>query len=299
MRHFMYVPFTGLGLYGGYRGKAWLKNRIQVFKQFVVPSLQAQTSQNFMIWVSWRPEERTNKQVQDLKYFLDVIFPDRVIFTYNGVCFWDDKYPDEEARRRLLTSLHHSMTELVNLTGDVSDVLMTIQPSDDCYYDGMVEETQRVLSKKKVQAYSYTKGYIVNYQTLETREYNPETHPPFYTIKFPKHIFIDPYKHADYTGPYKSHEYAVDKLKGRESDQRGFLVGTHGENISTHFNIPYAGEKVENVLNSFGLGVAEPVKICYSIRKKLMRKLPHRVQRKLRYIFGERLYQRIYKLLHG
>ena len=100
--HFLYVPFSGLGLYGGYRGKRWLQNRIQVFKQFVVPSLLAQTSKNFSLWISWRHEDRYNPLVRELKEWLVLhlnYFP--VIFTYSGVCFWDDKYPDDIARTRL------------------------------------------------------------------------------------------------------------------------------------------------------------------------------------------------------
>ena len=179
MRHLIYVPFTGLGLYGGFRGNRWLKNRIKIFKQFTVPSLRKQTNQNFTIWVSWRRQERNNKHVKDLYNVLVNRFgKERVVFTYSGVCFWDDKYDDAEAHERLITALHHTTGELIDHIGDVSDVLMTIQPSDDCYYSGMVEDVQRVLSKKKTQGFSYTKGYIANYQTLETREYNPETHLP-------------------------------------------------------------------------------------------------------------------------
>lgn len=290
--HFMYVPFTGLGLYRGFRGQTWLKNRIQVFKQFVVPSLQAQTNQNFMIWVSWRPEERGNRQVEALKQYLEGIFgSSRVVFTYYGVCFWDDKYSEVEAYTRLMRSLHHSMSELINYVGDVQDVIMTIQPSDDCYYAGAVAEIQTVL--KNTQACGYTKGYICSYQTKEVREYNPDTNPPFFSIKFSKEIFIDPYQHFKYTGPYHSHEYVPDYLKYAKIEKRGFLVGCHGENISTHFNLPYAGQPA--ILVGFpALALAPVLKIRYSLRKRLLRKLPHQVQRKLRYWFGELLLNKFY-----
>lgn len=300
MRHFLYVPFTGLGLYGGARGKRWLKNRIEIFKQFVIPSLQVQTSQNFTIWVSWRREERGNKEVLKLYSYLARIFgPDRVVFTFAGVCFWDDKYPDDEARKRLISSLHNSLGTLINYVGDVKDVLMTIQPSDDCYSIHMVKEMQDIFSNTDYQAVGYTKGYIMNYQTLQLKEYNPKTNPPFFTIKFPKATFIDPFKHMTYTGPYKSHEYVGDKLKYLGIDRRGFIVGTHGENISTHFNNPYAGEPTLIPLAEFGLDLVKPIKISYSFRKHLMKKLPYRVQRKLRYIFGEKLYQKVYQFIHG
>jgi hypothetical protein len=300
LKHYFYVPFLGLGLYGGSRGKRWLKNRISIFKQFVVPSLLAQTNQNFSLWVSWRREDRGNKDIQLLELYLRGLFGfERVIFTYSGVCFWDDKYPDEEAHTRLVTSLHQTMTELINHIGGVDTVLMTIQPSDDCYHTGMVDEVQTLLRETDAQAVGYSMGYIANYKTLEVKDYNPETNPPFFTIKFPKSIFIDPLQHMLYTGPYKSHEYVGNTLRYVQIPKRGFLVGCHGENISTHFNLPYAGEQVNSPLTLFGLEFVKPIKICYSIRKKLMQKLPHRVQRKLRYIFGEKIYQTIYKLIHG
>lgn len=314
MRHFLYVPFTGLGLYNGFRGNRWLRNRIKVFKQFVVPSLKNQTNQNFKIWVSWREQERTNKYVKDLFSFLEQEFPNRVVFTYSGVCFWDDKYPDNEARERLMTSIHGSMNEIINHIGDVDHVIMTIQPSDDLYNNEMVEEVQREL--QKYEAVGYKKGYIMSYATKELLEYTPLTNPPFYSIKFSKEDFIDPFKHADYTslkkdvGQYKkgtplpSHEYVGECLKYKQIDKRGFLVGTHGENISTHFNHPYGGNEVkgldrEHVMERFGIRFVKPLKLKISIRKLIMRKLPYGWQRKLRYWLGEKLFNSFYKFLRN
>ena len=322
-KHFMYVPFTGLGNYGGYRGARWLRNRIQVFKQFVIPSLQAQTSHNFILWVSWRWEERKNPQVVALKDYLDTIKEFQTVFTYNGVCFWDDKYPNAVARERVLTSIRASLTELTNYVGDVDEVLLTLQPSDDCYQMGTVESLQNVFQDEKMKntlAIGFAKGYMCNYRTLELAEYNPKTNPPFFTIRFPKKVFIDPPAHANHISikhdilnedgtvkypagsPYPSHEYMPDVFgKGYCTvDIRGFLVGTHSENISTHFNHPYKGADVDkDVLRQFGLQNAEVLKIKVSIRKWLLRKLPHRAQRKLRYIFGELIWQRMYNFLRG
>jgi hypothetical protein len=298
----MYVPFTGLGLYGGFRGNRWLRNRIAVFKRFVVPSLEAQTSQNFTLWVGWRREEIDNKHVAELeKHLIDIFGEERVIFTYGGLCFWDDKYEDAIAHQRLVMSLHHSLKTLVNYVGDVDEVLMSIQPSDDCYNKYHVETVQEFFNQTEAyDAHGYTKGYLMNYQTGELKEYNPKTNPPFFTIRFKKETFIDPLRHLKFTGPYKSHEYIGDHMRYHTEDMRGFLVGTHGENVSTHFNHPYGGENVpKEILQDFGLELVEPLKIRYSIRKQILRRLPYRVQRKLRYIFGERFYSRLYNFLRN
>lgn len=301
MKHFLYVPFTGLGLYGGFRGNRWLRNRIEVFKQFVVPSMLAQTSDNFTVWVSWRREENGNKYVNDLYEFLvDTFGSDRVVFTYGGLCFWDDKYEDSVAHQRLIMALHHSLKELINWVGDTKDVLMTIQPSDDCYNKHMVENMQNNFAHSDYNALGYKHGYLMNYQTGELKEYNPQTNPPFFTLRFPKEVFIDPLKHAKWTGPYKSHEYIGDHMKYMQLNERGFIVGTHGENVSTHFNHPYGGTVMpKGTLSEFGLDMVEPIKIRYSIRKQIMRRLPYRAQRKLRYIFGEKIYSKLYNFLRN
>ncbi len=73
IKHLMYVPFTGLGLYNGFRGNRWLKNRIEIFKQFVIPSLLNQTDQDFILWVSWRREEKNNPIIKEFKQYLENI----------------------------------------------------------------------------------------------------------------------------------------------------------------------------------------------------------------------------------
>ena len=299
--HFLYCPFTGLGLYGGFRGNRWLRNRIQIFKQFVVPSLLAQTSKNFTLWISWRREEKYNPYVKELKQWLDNIKDFKTIFTYSGICFWDDKYPDDKARERLAESLHNSLAEMFDAIGSCDYVYITIQPSDDLYHREMVEQIQLTFENMPdMQALGFRNGYIMNYKTLETAEYNPTTIPPFFTIKFPTPIFIEPWKHMEYTGPYKSHEYIADKLKFGFIEKRGFTVGCHSENISTYFNHPFKGQSVSSeILKDFGLESVMPLQIKTSIRKIIMRKLPHQWQRKLRYIFGERFVARIYDFLRA
>lgn len=296
MKHLLYCPFTGLGKFNGFRGNSWLRNRIKIFKHFVVPSLLAQSNQNFVLWVSWRPEEKHNPQVKELFEWLDFRFaptelvPARIIFTYSGVCFWDDKYSDEEARSRLSVSLHHALPELSLLIGETEHVLMTIQPSDDCYHSGMVEEVQGFLSQVDIQACGYRRGYVCRYATKELAEYNPLTIPPFFTIKFPRLKFVNRLDHLEYTGPYKSHEYIADKLKFADLPNRGFLVGTHGENISTVFDHPFKGADCPpEVLKKFGIFDVEPLKTSQGIRRRILNAMPYRLRRKIRFWCSEKL----------
>lgn len=304
MTHFLMVPFTGLGLYNGFRGERWLRNRIRIFKQFVVPSLLNQTNRDFILWVAWRYEERGNYQVRELgAYLAEKGF--QFCFTYAGIPFWDDKYPDVEANSRLLDALHGSMPSLLNAMGECDTVLMTIQPSDDCYITDMVQEAQSFFRvNHNIKVLGYQLGYVMDYVNQRLAEWNPKTTPPFYTISYPREVFIDPLKHAKYIGPYKSHEYVKDFLPALYQHKRGMVVGTHGENISTIFKHPYAGREFEGkekdtILHDFGLDYAGPLKLKISLRKALMRQLPHGWQRKLRYWLGERFYARIYKFLRN
>lgn len=292
VKHLMYVPFTGLGKFDGFRGNRWLKNRITVFKEYVVPSLQAQTDRNFTVWISWRHEERNNPHVLELMAYMDRVKEFKTVHTFHGVCFWDDKYPDDVARDRLLTSLLGTMGELVNEVGECDYVIMTIQPSDDCYESRAMHGLKSVFEDNPgLQALGFTKGYICNYSTKEVSEYNPTTTPPFFSIKFPREVFIDPLKHADYTGPYKSHEYIGDKLKFGSIDERGFLVGTHGENISTYFDHPFKGIEVDSsLLRDFGIYDSPKLKFRLGWKRWILRKLPHKVRRKIRYWFTEKIY---------
>jgi hypothetical protein len=297
-KHYLMVPFTGLGLYGGYRGARWLRNRIKIFKQFVIPSILNQSNQDFTVWIAWRPEERTNQQVIELREYLTTL-PLKVIFTYGGLPIWDDKFPDDVAHSRLTTNLHLTLRDLVDDIGDVEHVYMTIQPSDDCYRYDAVDMIHQALAGDTMQAFGFAKGYIINYQTKEVSDYNPTTNPPFYTIKFKKHSFIEPQEHVSYA-PIKSHEYVANHLKYGVIAERGFMVGCHGENVSTFYNHPFKGDKADpSILKKFGNETTLPLKLPISIRKRILRMLPHRVQRKLRYWFGELIWNRLYEYLRN
>lgn len=272
LKHFMYVPFTGLGLHGGYRGDTWLENRIRVFKQFVIPSLLAQSNKDFTVWISWRKEDAYNPIVEDLVKWLSHTHLD-VIHTYCGVMFWDDKYNDSDAAQRLMDTFENTLPKLKTYCMNDSHVLMTIQPSDDMYLPNVVEEAQNFFRteytkhtepKPTYKVFGYEKGYMINYATKEIAEYNPDTTPPFYTICFPREVFLDPTAHYQFTGPYHSHEYVGDYLAELRSPERAFVVGTHGENISTVWNHPYKGKTLtddqkNDILHKTGTYFSDPV----------------------------------------
>ena len=91
--------------------------------------------------------------------------------------------------------------------------------------------------------------------------------------------------------PLPSHEYLKNVFGDKYTviDERGFLVGTHQNNISTGFNIPYKGGSVsQEVLKDFGVYEVEPIKLRTPLRKRLLFSLPYKWQRKIRYWLTEK-----------
>ena len=74
--------------------------------------------------------------------------------------------------------------------------------------------------------------------------------------------------------PYRSHEYIVNAFEFHELEGRGFVVGCHGENISTTFTHRYKGrvlseDETKEILIKTGTLFAEPLKIKPSMRLRL------------------------------
>lgn len=274
--HLVYVPFTGLGRVN--RGDKWLKNRIDIFKKYVLQALCNQSCLQFTLWLSFRPEDENNPIVKDFERHMNQIRAMSPVFTYNGLCFWDDKFSDEEAGEKLYNNLRRTLPKLKQHVDHADEVLLTIQPSDDMYLADAFKTIQETDFEGN-KAIGWTKGYIINYATKEIANYDPDTLPPFSTIKFPKDVFLDAEKHME-LADYKSHECVKD-LGFKELKGRKFIVGTHGGNISTTWNT-FRGrilskEEQEKVLLETGTYFTEPIIIKQSPRllaRKLLRNLP-------------------------
>lgn len=306
LKHLLYVPFTGLGLRNGYRGDTWLKNRIKVFQHFVLPSLLNQTVRDFTLWIQWRPEEQGNPDILQLEQNLKGLRDFKYVFTYNGLCFEDDKYDRPKSLERLQANLEATLPHLQETVSNHDTVIMTLQPSDDMYLSKMVEETQAIAKgigiPQTPQSCGYREGYMLNMNTLELAEYakhdwktdetstyTTNTIPPFFSVIFPRGVFLDAEAHMKWTGPYRSHEYIADHTKYHTLEGRGFIVGTHGENISTTWTHRYKGrmlegDEKEKIILQAGLYGVEPIHLEKDKARKLEQKfidfLPKPIKRK-------------------
>lgn len=238
MKHFIYTPFTGRGKSN--KGNEWLKKRIEVFKEFTLKSLLQQTNRNFTHWIGWCGKDKNNKLVQELDEYLEYIkYPH--VFTYGGLAIWDDRKQQE--KRDLPRRLDKIIKDLTCEVQGVDLIYQTFLDSDDMYFNGVVEEIQNEEFEYK-KAVGYKNGYVMNYSTLDIAEWNPITNPPFYTIMYPQEVFVDPIKHIEYTGAYKSHENVVETMNFKELTGRKYIVGIHNNNIRTPWNHRFRGKRL-------------------------------------------------------
>jgi len=226
--HLMMVPFTGLGR-PRFRGDDWFKRRVKIFKENTLKSILNQSNPFFTLWLTFREEEAANPITQELwNHIQSYKIP--VIFTFGGICFWDDKYPDDN----LLQRLKDTLPELKGTVGKAKYVYETILASDDMYHQGVVQSIHQQPFEPKRALVHWT-GYIRNIETGQMAEWKPtEGHlPPFYTIMYEAEIFLDPKKHFDYLREYTSHEDVEKMFNCVRLPDHKYIVNVHGNNIST------------------------------------------------------------------
>ncbi|MFZ2152244.1 MAG: hypothetical protein WAV09_04010, partial [Minisyncoccia bacterium] len=64
--HILAIPFTSVGLHGGYRSDSWFAHRIDIFRRFTLKSLKNQSNKNFLLWIWMRPEEEHNPLTKEI-----------------------------------------------------------------------------------------------------------------------------------------------------------------------------------------------------------------------------------------
>src|SRR3990167_914127 len=143
----------------------------------------------------------------------------------------------------------------------------------------------------------FKKGYIINLANKEIAKYlctndrpkdiiekYPDPPPPFYTLVFSKDEFIDPERHFEAIKNIRSHEDVGGHPTFEEMQGRGFIVGCHGNNISTAFNHPFKGrtlnkEEAEVVMIKAGILYSQPITFKPTKRLKVrqfLNRLPFR-----------------------
>lgn len=285
MNHVVLIPFTGIGLQGGFRGDVWYSKRIEIFKNYTLKSLANQTNKDFIIWCTFRPQEITNPLTAEIRRaILDVGL--QCVFTYNGPPFHDDKFGGSlwdktKNAARVVRSCYRNKTmkdlipNIFEIFQDKNStlpqrlqrsldalkphlkegVLLTRIDSDDMFEATALEKIQASVWSRVCMS----KGYIYNVDTEQLAEYNPKTNPPFYSLFFRPDQFFDATKHIKHYRGFKSHE---DITCEDTLEDRLYCVTVRNDpktHISTTFDHPYRGELIgdilekQRILSSFGL----------------------------------------------
>src|SRR3990167_2179614 len=279
--HIVMIPWTGVGLHGGFRGNVWYKHRIEIFKEYTLKSLANQSNKNFLLWCSFRPEEKTNPLT---KIISDAIEETRLpyIFTFDGLMYWDDKFSNyslktkirnflmmlwdcwtykewknplsilklswEDKNKSLLKRLTTSLETVRDTIGSNFDwVYLTRIDSDDMFHRNTIDLIQSCDPDYK-RALVFDKGYILNVQTRQVAEWSPPTNPPFHTIIFPAKNFFDSFRHKEYYGNFRTHEDVPKVFNAVTLDMNSYMVAFHGKHISTSWTSPmprYVYQKVK------------------------------------------------------
>lgn len=244
--HIVYTPFTGMGYntFGGSRGDTWLKDRIKIFKEYTLRSLEAQRCEDFLHWLAFREEDATNARIEQLRQELDDKRYNYVL-TFTGMPMWDDRGDNQyDLWRRLRGALPIVFKNVRNKPKKY--VYETRLDSDDMYDIDAIDIIQKQPYKEN-GAIGFKQGYVFDMATAKFGEWNPKTTPPFYTIMFPWNDFFDPFAHAmRYCARFKSHEEVSKNFDFTELKGRHYCVGIHHQNLGTLWNHPFRGANIGN-----------------------------------------------------
>lgn len=236
--HLVLVPFTGVGV-KGYSGDEWYKYRIEVFRDYTLKSLTNQKEKNFILWLSFRPEEEHNPLTKELA---DTIQEHGIsyIMSFHGLMYHDDKFSKgfvdtvwnvgriirkcwrdndwsgftqavkevlySDKNKTLPQRLGKVLPELKKYFGDTDCIYLTRVDSDDMFHKDAFRLIHNERAEFKKAIVMSKLGFFYNKTLDKFAEYRPKTNPPLHTIIFPSEVFFDVAKHMDYMKSFKSHE---------------------------------------------------------------------------------------------
>ena len=287
--HIILIPFTGVGLNGGFRGDEWFAHRIKIFKEYTAKSLLNQSNRQFLLWLTFRPQEEGHPYLKGLGTWLgEQKLP--TLMTFEGLPYHDDKFSRgiknklwnfarsirqsyrerkpvfiqaffelfTDKNKTLPQRLEKSLFKIQSIQPfrDTSYIFLSRIDSDDMFHKDYAKKVQEFYPFEG--AIVCKNGYIYNAQTKELAEWNPETNPPFHTIIMRSSTFFNPIAHIQFYNGYKSHEdipKVAKVLKVLEGNN--YCVTVHGKHISTTFNHPFKGKSIienkSSVLTDFGV----------------------------------------------
>lgn len=260
-QHYIYIPFTGVGL-KQYGGDEWFTKRIEIFKNFTFKSLFNQSVRDFVLWISFRPEEEENSLTKELELYIRSKGVE-CVFTFDSLMYHDDRFVQQN--ETLKTRLTKSLRILENISKKSPDhytegqILVTRIDSDDMLRHDAVLKIRESANEYKCGSVLLWRGLIYNAETEELAEWLPRTNPPFHSIVFDKNEFFDADLHLGIFDRWKSHEdtpiFVTPSVIVPFDNLYCVVVHNPQNHISTSWNHSFRGDIVDDpkLLNSFGI----------------------------------------------
>lgn len=253
MKVIFYVPFTGKRTETGFKGQEWYDWRYKIFKNYTLQSLVAQTDKNFFLWLTFRPEEKTNPTTKKIEKAVKETGIDYKM-TFHGINFIDDMQPErnkdlEERYAKMIKEIPHFEEEIYEVMLD----------SDDMLHKDYVMEIKKKPFKER-GAVNLREGYIYDPVNDRLARWTTPTCNQNYMIMFPNNVYYNAKKRLEYLKGLESHEQ-VPVLFNAEEMVGMFCSATHGQNMSTVWGHQFMGEEIydenvkQGVLSYFGIKI--------------------------------------------
>lgn len=253
IKHIFQVPFTGKTPHGdGFTSQEWYDSRANLFINYTLKSLMQQTNKDFLLWITFRPQEIFNPTT---KKIAQAITQSGItnIMSFNGTMFTEDKAPWHNVD--LKERLEKCLPTLKEFVADADYVYETNLDSDDTVHKKFSEIVQNYRYKKKGALYMQ-RGFVYNTQGRVADWLNP-TSQQNYTIMFPTKTYFDAGKRLEYLDGFNTHEQVPTKFEATKMPDGLYCSIIHGGNISTVWDHPFMGKEYfyedekEHIINDF------------------------------------------------
>jgi hypothetical protein len=251
--HLVYIPVTGLGI-KEYGGDEWFKYRLGIFHNYTLRSLANQSIRDFVVWLSFRKEEKNNPVAKAFEEYL-LHEGIQTVSTFDGIMMHDDRgtWHNEDLEQRMSRSLE----VIKGLFRPTDWVFKTDLGSDDMFSREALAEIQQEKPRERGATY-YLNGYILNMQTGQVADWLRDSSCSKYTVMYPYETFFDAKLHLEYIKGLVSHEFVPLVFDATRLPDGRYMCGVHQANISTTWNNNFRGreylrdEKLK-ILKNFGL----------------------------------------------
>ncbi len=251
IKHIFQTPFTGKTQNGDTMSQEWFDHRTDLYLKYTLPSLKNQTNKNFLIWLSFRPQDKENPNT---KRIAEALKESGLlnIMTFCATMFTEDRavWHNVDLKERLANCL-----PLVKPFIEEEYVYETNLDSDDMVH----KDFSALVQSKEFKDHGalYMKTGFAFHTADRLAEWNNPTSNQNYTIMFPRDTYLDAEKRLAYLNGFDSHEKIPEMFNAEQLPDHYYCTVIHGGNISTIWTHNFRGQEIysddtkKELLNNF------------------------------------------------